>query len=80
MEARNSRKPRFRRKRRLKVEDVNVAGLDVTDEQMRALFDVPAAGWIDELAKTEEYFASIGDKVPAQLHEQLAEVRSGFEK
>ena len=60
--------------------DIDVSGLDVTNEQLDQLFDVPAEGWLAELAKTEEYFASIGDRVPAALHEQLAEVRAGFEK
>ena len=60
--------------------DIDVSGLDVTDEQLDQLFDVPAKGWLAELAKTHEYFASIGNRVPAALHEQLAEVRAGFEK
>jgi phosphoenolpyruvate carboxykinase (GTP) len=48
--------------------DIDVSGLDV-----------PAVGWVDELHKTDEYFASIGDRVPAQLHEQLSKVRAGFD-
>ncbi|UQN14219.1 phosphoenolpyruvate carboxykinase (GTP) [Gulosibacter sp. ACHW.36C] len=61
------------------ISDIDVSGLDVSDEQLQALFDVPAAGWVEELRKTDEYFASIGDRVPAQLHEQLSKVRAGFD-
>jgi phosphoenolpyruvate carboxykinase (GTP) len=62
------------------VADINVEGLDITDEQLAQLFDVPADGWEAELDKTEEYFESIGEKVPAALHEQLRQVRAGFAK
>ncbi|MDJ1372175.1 phosphoenolpyruvate carboxykinase (GTP) [Gulosibacter molinativorax] len=63
-----------------KLEDVDVDGLDIDQATLEAIFDVPTEGWLAELDDTEEYFGKIGDKVPAQLHEQLKQVREGFTK
>ncbi|KAB1641947.1 phosphoenolpyruvate carboxykinase (GTP) [Gulosibacter chungangensis] len=63
-----------------KVEDIDVEGLDIDQATLEAIFDVPAEGWLAELDDTENYFAEIGEKVPAQLHEQLKQVREGFSK
>lgn len=60
------------------LDDLNVEGLDITREQLEELFAVPADGWAAELKKTQEYFASVGDRVPAELYAQLEAVRAAF--
>ena len=50
-------------------------GLDLSDEDLAALFDVPAAPWRAEAALTGEFFDSFGDRVPAQLRAQLSLLR-----
>ncbi len=61
-----------------RIEDIDVAGIDVTKEQLDELFSVPVEGWKAELVETTKYFQSIGPRVPAELLIQLGEVRGGF--
>lgn len=61
---------------RLPVEgDLNVEGLDITDEQLEALFALDPEAWAAEADLTEEYFSQFGDKLPADLAEQLGLLR-----
>nr|WP_225751492.1 phosphoenolpyruvate carboxykinase (GTP) [Pseudoclavibacter sp. Marseille-Q3772] len=62
-----------------KTEDINVEGIDVSPETLEKIFAVPVDGWLQELDVTEDYFNSIGDRVPAALYSQLAAVREGFD-
>ncbi|MGO1543110.1 MAG: phosphoenolpyruvate carboxykinase (GTP), partial [Gulosibacter sp.] len=63
-----------------KPEDINVEGIDVDEATLQEIFAVPREGWIAELDETVNYYDGIGDKVPAVLHKQLAEVRAGFDQ
>ncbi len=51
--------------------DLNVEGLDISEQQLSALFELDPEAWDREAALTEEYFAQFGDKVPEALHQQL---------
>ena len=55
--------------------EIDVADLDVTDEQMAELFAVNAESWLAECDLTQEYYAQFGDRVPAELYEQLRALR-----
>ncbi|WP_454777763.1 phosphoenolpyruvate carboxykinase (GTP) [Georgenia muralis] len=57
-------------------EDLNLEGLDLTDEQLEALFAVDRAGWLAEADLTEEYFAQFGDRLPAEMTRQLDQLRA----
>jgi phosphoenolpyruvate carboxykinase (GTP) len=52
---------------------LNVDGLAVSLEK---LFAVDTDSWLAEASATEEYFATFGDRMPAALYRQLAELRS----
>jgi phosphoenolpyruvate carboxykinase (GTP) len=52
-------------------EGLDVAGLDLDDAVLSALFDVPIDGWLRECALTEEFFARFGERLPAELSQQL---------
>ncbi|AEE44274.1 phosphoenolpyruvate carboxykinase (GTP) [Cellulomonas fimi] len=54
---------------------LDTSGLDVTDEDLRALLDVDPRTWAVEADLTEDFFAGFGDRVPAALHHQLALLR-----
>jgi phosphoenolpyruvate carboxykinase (GTP) len=55
--------------------DLDVAGLDVTAEDLKELLRVDTAAFKAELPDVEEHFGQFGDRVPARLRAQLAELR-----
>jgi len=58
-----------------KIEDLNLEGADVTDEDLAELFSVDTASWSREADSTEEFFATFGDRLPAALTTELASLR-----
>jgi phosphoenolpyruvate carboxykinase (GTP) len=55
--------------------DFNVDGLDVTPQVMEELFAVNPSTWLAEADLTDEYFAKFGDRLPAELAEQLEQLK-----
>ncbi len=55
--------------------DLNVAGLDLGQDRLAALFELDPDAWAQESQLTEEFFAQFGDRVPEALHRQLALLR-----
>ena len=55
--------------------ELNVDGLDITPEQLADLFSVDAETWLAEADLTEEYFAQFGDRLPAEMTQQLNNLR-----
>jgi phosphoenolpyruvate carboxykinase (GTP) len=51
-------------------------GLDLSDDDLAALFDVPTAPWLAEVDATAEFFDTFGDRVPAELRAQLDGLRT----
>jgi len=60
--------------------DLNLEGLDISETQLAALFELDPEAWDREAALTEEYFAQFGDKVPEALHQQLWSLRERIAK
>ena len=58
-----------------KREDLNLDGLDVTEQQLDQLFALDPKAWGAEADLTEEYFALFGEKLPAELTRQLEALR-----
>ena len=58
-----------------KKEDLNLEGLDLSDDTFEKLFALDPKAWAAEADLTEEYFAQFGDKLPAELTEQLGKLR-----
>ncbi|MFT3835059.1 MAG: phosphoenolpyruvate carboxykinase (GTP) [Micropruina sp.] len=56
-------------------EDLNLHGLDLTDEQLDELFELDPAAWALEADLTQEYFAQFGDRLPTALTEELEALR-----
>ncbi|MFM8349438.1 MAG: phosphoenolpyruvate carboxykinase (GTP), partial [Actinomycetales bacterium] len=50
-------------------------GLALAADQLEELFAVSPDSWLAECDLTAEYYAMFGDRVPAQLHAQLADLR-----
>ena len=59
-----------------KAEDINIEGLDIDVDTVRGLLDVDPALWRDELAGIEEFYKQIGDRVPAELYDELAALKA----
>ncbi|MDR0990008.1 MAG: phosphoenolpyruvate carboxykinase (GTP) [Propionibacteriaceae bacterium] len=55
--------------------ELDVDGLDISDEALTELFSLPPDAWAAEADLTEEYFAQFGDKTPAELYDQLKQLR-----
>jgi phosphoenolpyruvate carboxykinase (GTP) len=51
--------------------EITLDGLDVSDEQMRELLRVDADGVREALPQIEEFLAQFGDRLPAEIGEQL---------
>jgi phosphoenolpyruvate carboxykinase (GTP) len=60
--------------------ELNLEGVDITPEQVAELFAVNTASWLAETDLTEEYYAKFGDRVPAELQQQLGDLRTRLEK
>jgi phosphoenolpyruvate carboxykinase (GTP) len=56
--------------------ELDLAGLDVPEADLAELFAVDPQAWSRECDLTEEWFARFGDKVPADLHAELAAMRA----
>jgi phosphoenolpyruvate carboxykinase (GTP) len=50
---------------------IETDGLDVSAETMAKLLEVDTAGWVAQLPQIKEHFAEFGDKLPAEMHQQL---------
>ena len=56
-----------------KAEDINIEGLDdVTIDTIRDLLSVDVESWKEDVENIKAFYAQIGDRVPAELHEELA--------
>jgi phosphoenolpyruvate carboxykinase (GTP) len=59
-------------------EDLNLDGLEISDEQLAEIFSIDAAAWSQEADLTAEYFARFGERLPAEMSEQLELLRSNL--
>ncbi len=56
-----------------KAEDINIEGLDgITIDTIRELVSVDVDSWKADIENIKEFYAMIGERVPAELHEELA--------
>ena len=58
-----------------KMEDLNLAGLDISDADLDELFAIDKDNWIAECDLTAEYFDQFDDRVPAELQGALSILR-----
>ena len=55
--------------------DLNLEGLDITPEQLAALFEIDPRQWRTECDLTAEYFSRFGEHVPAEMYAELVAMR-----
>ncbi|MFP6806455.1 MAG: phosphoenolpyruvate carboxykinase (GTP) [Pseudomonadales bacterium] len=54
-------------------------GLDLDDDSIAELLKVEVDGWLEEIPLIEEYYAQFGDRMPAELNEELSSLKSKLE-
>ena len=56
-----------------KAEDINIEGLeDVTLDTIKDLLTVDKASWLEDVQNIKEFYALVGNRVPAEMYEELA--------
>ena len=60
-------------------EDLNLAGLDISEEDLNELLNVDKEVWLDEVAQIKELYAGF-EKLPAELAEQLKALEARLNK
>jgi phosphoenolpyruvate carboxykinase (GTP) len=60
--------------------ELDVTGLDISEETMTELFHVDPASWLAEADLTAEYFTKFGDRVPAELLTQLDTLKTRLQQ
>ncbi|MCH8080655.1 MAG: phosphoenolpyruvate carboxykinase (GTP) [Proteobacteria bacterium] len=61
------------------LDAIDFDGLDMAEEDIANLMRVDTDGWLSELAGIEEYYATFGDRLPAELSNQVAALRERLE-
>ena len=61
------------------AEDIDLNGLDIDPEVMQALTSIDVDKWQAEMHAIGEYFDSFGDRLPAELRDELKRVESELE-
>ena len=63
-----------------KAEDINIEGLDITIDTIRDLLSVDKESWLADVENIKEFYALIGDHVPAEMFEELAALEARLAK
>ena len=64
-----------------KPEDINLEGLENFDiETLKSILEVDNAKWAKEAEGIEEFYKKFGDKLPAELREQLELLKANTAK
>jgi phosphoenolpyruvate carboxykinase (GTP) len=58
------------------LEDLPLDGLEITESDLDALFDVDKGSWLAECDLTEEYFSQFDGRVPAELQAELTDLKA----
>jgi phosphoenolpyruvate carboxykinase (GTP) len=56
-------------------QDLPLEGLEISESDLDALFDVDKNSWLAECDLTEEYFSQFDGRVPAELQAELADLK-----
>ena len=63
------------------AEDINVEGLDgVTVDTVRELLSVDRESWLEDCKNIRDFYAQIGERVPAEMYEELKALEERLQK
>ena len=60
--------------------DINIDGLDISEDTMKELLSVDKEAWLADVENIKEFYEKIGDRVPAELKEELAGLEARLSK
>ena len=63
-----------------KAEDINIDGLDITVDTIKELLSVDKESWLQDIDNIKEFYALVGDRVPAEMYEELAALEARLSK
>ena len=64
-----------------KPEDINIEGLDgVTVDTIRELLTIDNASWLEDVENIKAFYKQVGDRVPAEMYDELAILESNLKK
>ncbi len=55
-----------------KAEDINIEGRDISLDTVKELLTVDTASWKEDVENIKEFYKTVGDRVPAELYDELA--------
>ena len=61
-------------------EDIDLEGLDMDIETLKSILAVDKDVWLKEAAEIEEHYKKFGDKLPAELRNQLEALKTNLNK
>lgn len=61
-----------------KKEDLDLSGLDISDEVIDELLSVKKEYWVEDIAGQKEFFAKFGDKLPQEIKDEMAKLEKNF--
>ncbi len=63
-----------------KAEDINIEGLDIDVDTIKGLLSVENDLWLEDCKAIREFYAQVGDRVPAELYDELAALEARLAK
>ncbi|MCI8331771.1 MAG: phosphoenolpyruvate carboxykinase (GTP) [Clostridiales bacterium] len=63
-----------------KAEDINIEGLDIGLDTMKELLKVDTQSWKEDVENIKAFYKEIGDRVPAELYDELAKLEENLSK
>ena len=64
-----------------KAEDINIEGLDgVTVDTIRELLTIDKESWLEDVENIKAFYKQVGDRVPAELYDELATLEANLKK
>jgi phosphoenolpyruvate carboxykinase (GTP) len=62
------------------AEDIDIAGLDIDIETVRGLLSVDKELWLEDCKAIREFYAQVGERVPAELYTELEALEARLAK
>ena len=63
-----------------KAEDINIEGLDISIDTLKGLLSVDKELWLEDCKGIHEFYKQVGERVPAELYEELAALEERLSK
>ena len=62
------------------AEDLNVEGLDISKETLEELLSVDKELWLEDCRGIKEFYAQVGERVPAEFYSELEALEARLSK